>query len=434
MATLLIEHAAELLTMAGPARARAGSELREVGAIPDGALFARDGVIEAVGPTREIAGRAEADTVRVDASGLTLAPGFVDAHTHPVFAGDRAAEYEMRVLGKTYEEIARAGGGIRSSVRRTRAASEAELFESAAHRAQLFLSLGTTTIEAKSGYGLTVEDELKMLRVLRRVAAETPLEVSPTLLGAHEVPDEYRDRKAEYLELVISEMIPRAAREGLAEGCDVFCEAHVFSVDESRRVLLAAREAGLVPRFHADQLTRSGGAELAAEIGAASADHLEQLDEAGIARLVEAGVSCVLLPASVYNLGLTRYAPARRMIEMGAKVVVATDFNPGSSPTPSMQMVLSLACTQMRMTPAEAFVASTINAAYALGRGDRVGSLEPGKQADCVLFDGPDHRLVPYFFGYNHARAVFKRGIRVQKSEVRSQKSEVRSQKSEVRS
>jgi imidazolonepropionase len=246
--TLVIENAAEVLTMAGPPRARVGAELREPGVVAGGALFARDGVIEAVGPTGEVAARAEADTVRVDASGLTLAPGFVDAHTHPVFAADRAAEYEMRVLGKTYEEIARAGGGIRSSVRLTRAASEDELFAVAARHARRFLSLGTTTIEAKSGYGLTVEDELKMLRVLRRVARETPLEVSPTLLGAHEVPDEYRGRAGEYLDLVVGEMIPRAAREGLAEGCDVFCESHVFSVDESRRVLLAAREHGLVPR------------------------------------------------------------------------------------------------------------------------------------------------------------------------------------------
>jgi imidazolonepropionase len=410
MTTLLIEHAAEMLTLAGPNRARVGGEMRELGIVSDGAIFARDGVIEAVGSTPEIIGLAEADTLRVDARGRTLAPGFVDAHTHPIFAGARAAEYEMRVLGKTYEEISRAGGGIRSSVRQTRAASEEELLAIARRHAALFLSHGTTTIEAKSGYGLTVEDELKMLRVLRRMAEETALEVSPTLLGAHEIPDEYRGRRTEYLDLVINEMIPRAAHEGLAEGCDVFCEAHVFSVEEARRVLLAAREHGLALRFHADQLTRAGGAELAADVGAASADHLEQIDDAGIARLVEAGVHVVLLPGSVYNLGLTRYAPARRMIDAGAKVVLATDFNPGSSPTPSMQMVLSLACTQMRMTPGEAFVAATVNAAHALGRGGRIGTLEPGKQADCVLFDGPDHRLVPYFFGINHALLVVKRG------------------------
>jgi imidazolonepropionase len=410
MTTLLVEHASELLTLAGPARARVGREMRELGIVPDGALFARDGVIEAVGPTSEVAALAEENTVRVDARGRTLAPGFVDAHTHPVFAGSRAAEYEMRVLGKTYEEIARAGGGIRSTVRQTRAATEEELFDVARRRAGVFLSHGTTTVEAKSGYGLSVADELKMLRVLRRVADETPLEVSPTLLGAHEIPDEYRGRAREYVDLVVSEMIPRAATEGLAEGCDVFCEAHVFSVDEARRVLRAARDHGLALRFHADQLTRSGGAELAAELGAASADHLEQIDEAGIERLVEAGVHAVLLPGSVYNLGLTRYAPARRMIEANTRVVLATDFNPGSSPTPSMQMVLSLACTQMQMSPAEAFVAATVNAAHALGRGDRIGTLEPGKQADCVLFDGPDHRLVPYFFGVNHALLVVKRG------------------------
>ena len=410
MPTLLIEHASEMLTMAGPARARVGDELGEVGVVADGALFARDGLIEAVGPTAEVAGRAEADTVRIDARGLTLAPGFVDAHTHPVFAGSRAAEYEMRVMGRTYEEIARAGGGIRSTVRHTRAASEQELFDVARRHAETFLAYGTTTIEAKSGYGLTVEDELKQLRVLARVAREVPIDVSPTLLGAHEIPDEYRGRADEYVDLVVSEMIPRAARERLAEGCDVFCESHVFSVEQARRVLTAAREHGLTPRFHADQITRSGGAELAAEVGAASADHLEQLDEAGVEAIVRGGVTAVLLPGSVYNLGLARYAPARRLVEAGAKVVLATDFNPGSSPTPSMQMILSLACTQMRMRPAEAFVAATINAAHALGRGDRVGSLEVGRQADCVLFDGPDHRLVPYFFGVNHARTVVKRG------------------------
>ncbi len=410
MSTILIEHASELLTMAGPDRARVGEELGEPGIVADGALFARDGVIEAVGPTAEVAERAEADTVRIDARGLTVAPGFVDAHTHPVFAGSRAAEYEMRVSGKTYEEIARAGGGIRSSVRQTRAATEDELVEIASRHARTFLEYGTTTVEAKSGYGLTVEDELKQLRALARVARETPLEISPTLLGAHEIPDEYRGRTTEYVDLVVGEMIPRAAGEKLAEGCDVFCESHVFSIDQARRVLLAAKAHGLVPRFHADQLTRSGGAELAAEVGAASADHLEQIDDAGIEAIVAGGVSAVLLPGSVYNLGLTRYPPARRLVQAGAKIVLATDFNPGSSPTPSMQMVLSLACTQMRMRPAEAFVAATVNAAYALGRGDRVGSLEPGKQADCVLFDGPDHRLVPYFFGVNHARTTIKRG------------------------
>jgi imidazolonepropionase len=407
---LLIENAAQILTMAGPSRARVGAELSEIGLVEGCSLFARDGTIEAVGPAAEVAERADCQTERVDACGGVLAPGFVDAHTHPIFAGSRADEYEMRVLGKTYEEIARAGGGIKRTVRLTRAASERELVEIGRRHARTFLEHGTTTIEAKSGYGLTVDDELKMLRALRHVADETPLEISPTLLGAHEIPDEFRGRRSEYVDLVVHDMIPRAALEGLADGCDVFCEAHVFSVDDARRVLCAAREHGLTLRFHADQLTRSGGAELAAEMRAASADHLEQIDDAGIACLAEAGVSAVLLPGSVYNLGLHRYPPARRMIESGVKVVLATDFNPGSSPTPSMQMVLSLACTQMRMAPAEAFAAATVNAAYALARGDRIGTLEPGKQADCVLFDGADYRLVPYFFGINHARLVVKRG------------------------
>lgn len=410
MATLLIENAAEVLTLEGPARARVGGELAEPGIVADGAVFIRDGIIEAVGPTADVAGRAEEDTVRIDARGLTVAPGFVDAHTHPVFAAWRAAEYELRVMGATYEEIAAAGGGIRNSVRRTRAASDDQLAAVALSNARVFLEHGTTTIEAKSGYGLSVLDECRLLGAIRRMGAETPLEVSPTLLGAHEIPDEYRDRPDAYVDLVVDEMIPLVAREGLAEGCDVFCESHVFSIDQARRVLVAARDHGLTPRFHADQLTRCGGAELAAEVGAASADHLEQLDDAGIDALVAGNVTAVLLPGSVYHLGLERYAPARRLIDSGAKVVLATDFNPGSSPVPSMQMVLSLACTQMRMRPREAFAAATINAAYALGRGDRVGSIEPGKQADLVVFDAPDHRVVPYVFGVNHAVLVVKRG------------------------
>ncbi len=410
MSTLLIENASEVLTLAGPARARVGDELADAAIVTDGAVFVRDGVIEAVGLASEVADRADADTVRIDASGMTVAPGFVDAHTHPVFAGWRAAEYELRVMGATYEEIAAAGGGIRNSVRRTRAASDDELAAIALSNARVFLAHGTTTIEAKSGYGLSVADECRLLHAIGLIGVETPLEVSATLLGAHEIPDEYRDRPDAYVDLVVEEMIPLVARERLAEGCDVFCESHVFSTDQARRVLVAAREHGLTPRFHADQLTRCGGAELAAEVGAASADHLEQLDDAGIAALVAGGVSAVLLPGSVYHLGLRRYAPARQLIDAGAKVVLATDFNPGSSPVPSMQMVLSLACTQMRMRPREAFAAATINAAYVLGRGDRVGSIEPGKQADLVVFDTPDHRVVPYVFGVNHAVVVVKRG------------------------
>jgi imidazolonepropionase len=337
-------------------------------------------------------------------------PGFVDAHTHPVFAGTREDEYEMRAAGLTYQQIASQGGGIRSTVRKTRAASEDELFEMALPRVRWLLEHGTTTVEAKSGYGLTLADEVKILRVIARLNAETALELVPTFLGAHEIPDEYRDGREDYIRLVIDEMLPLVAAEGLARYCDVFCESHVFTVDESRRVLARAKELGLGVRLHAEQLSLSGGARLGAELGAATADHLEWIDADGIIALRQTGVVAVLLPGAVFNLGLTRYAPARAMIEAGLPVALATDFNPGSSPTPSMQMILSIACTQMRVTPAEAIAAATINGAYSLGCGDRLGSLEAGKQADIVVFDCADYRQIPYLFGINHALVVIKTG------------------------
>ena len=407
---LLITNASELVTLAGPARPRIGAEMRELAIVEGGALLARNGVIVAVGATSKVAALAGAAATHIDATGRVVAPAFVDAHTHPVFAGTREDEYEMRAAGVTYQEIASRGGGIRSTVRKTRAASEDELFEIGKKHAQAFLEHGTTSIEAKSGYGLTVDDELKILRVIRRLNDETPLDLIPTFLGAHEIPDEYRDRREEYIRLVIDEMLPKVAAEGLALYCDVFCESHVFTPDESRRVLLRAKDLGLGIRFHAEQLTLCGGANLAAELEAESADHLEWIDDEGIARLQAAAVVAVLLPGAVFNLGLTRYAPARRMIEAGLAVALATDFNPGSSPTPSMQMILSIACTQMRMTPAEALTAATINPAYSLDLGERVGSLELGKQADVVVFDCSDYRQIPYIFGVNHSMVVIKRG------------------------
>lgn len=410
MSELVITNASQLVTLAGPARPRLRSEMRELGIVEGGAVLSRDGIIVAVGRTAEIEGRAGSQAQRIDASGSVVMPGFVDAHTHPVFAGTREDEYEMRAAGLTYQEIARRGGGIRSTVRKTRAASEPELFEIALARVRWLLAHGTTTIEAKSGYGLTVEDEIKILRVIKRLDAETALDLIPTFLGAHEVPDEYRDTRGDYIKIVVEEMLPKVAAEGLARYADVFCESHVFGVDDSRRVLTRAKELGLGIRIHADQLSLSGGAMLAAQLGAATADHLEWTDGAGIEALARAGVMAVLLPGAVFNLGLTRYAPARAMIEAGVGLVLATDFNPGSSPTPSMQMILSLACTQMRMTPAEVITASTINAAFSLGLGARVGSLEPGKQADIVVFDCPDYRQIPYFYGINHARMVIKSG------------------------
>jgi imidazolonepropionase len=409
---ILITGAAQLVTLGGPARPRTGGEMRELSIIEDGAVLARDGVIVAVGATSEVASRAGASAERIDASGLVVMPGFVDAHTHPVFAGTREDEYEMRAAGVTYQEIAARGGGIRSTVRRTRATTEEELFEIALARVRWLIEHGTTTAEAKSGYGLTLEDELKILRVIRRLDRATPLEMVPTLLGAHEIPDEYRGdgMREQYIELVINEMMPRAASEHLSEYVDVFCESHVFTIDETRRIFERARELGLGVRLHADQLTLCGGARLAAEMGAASADHLEYIDDEGIEMLARANVCAVLLPGAVFNLGLARYAPARKMIEAGLSICIATDFNPGSSPTPSMQMALSIACTQMRMTPAEAITAATINPAYSLNRGSRIGSLEEGKQADLVIFDCGDYRQIPYFFGVNHALVVIKHG------------------------
>jgi imidazolonepropionase len=408
---LLITHALQLVTLAGPARPRIGSEMSELGIISGGAVLARDGLIVAVGATSEVEPLARANTRKLDASGCVVMPGFVDTHTHPVFAGTRENEYEMRAAGLTYQDIAERGGGIRATVRRTREASEDDLVELGKNHAQLLLEHGTTTAEAKSGYGLTVDDELKILRVIRRLNAETPLDLIPTFLGAHEIPDEYRNNRVDYIRLVIDEMLPRVAAEGLARYCDIFCESHVFTVDESRRVLERAKELGLGVRIHAEQLSLSGGAGLAAELRAASADHLEWIDQDGIYALKQAGVTAVLLPGAVFNLGLSLYAPARALIDAGVSVALATDFNPGSSPTPSMQMILSIACTQMRMTPAEAISAATVNGACSIGCESMVGSLEPGKQADIAVYDCSDYRQIPYFFGINHAATVIKNGI-----------------------
>lgn len=406
---LAVINCSQLVTLAGPARPRTGAELGELAIIADGALMVRGRRIERVGTRRDIEPLIDGDCELIDAGGRVCLPGFIDAHAHPVFAGTRADEFERRAAGATYQEIAAGGGGIRSTVRRTRAATEDELFETARRRSEWFLRTGTTTVEAKSGYGLSVADELKMLRVVRRLNAETTaatIQYVPTFLGAHEVPDEYRGRRAEYVDVIIDEMLPRVTAERLAEYCDVFCEEKVFDAAEARRILMAARARGLSLRLHADQLSLSGGAELAAAVGAATADHLEHTDARGIAALAAAGVQPVLLPGSVYALGSQRYPAAREMISAGLAVVIATDFNPGSSPTPSMTMILSLAATQMRMTPAEGLTAATINAAYSLKRGGDIGSLEAGKRADFVVHDCADYRELAYFFGVEHAHAV----------------------------
>ncbi len=400
----------QLITLAGPARPRLGLEMRDVGIIEQGALLVRGPLIERVGNTDEIQSLLDNDCTVIDAGGRVVMPGFVDAHTHPVFAGTRAGEFEERSTGATYQEIAARGGGIQSTVNQTRAASVDELVSIGRRYAEWFLRGGTTTVEAKSGYGLSVEDELKLLRAIKKLDAETPLRYVPTFLGAHTVPKEYASRRDEYVALVIDEMLPRVAQEKLAEFADVFCEQNVFSTDESWKILSAARCHGLGLRIHADQLSLSGGAKLAAELGTVTADHLEHTDAEGIAALKSAGVQPVLLPGSVYALGSSRYPPAREMIDAGLAVVLATDFNPGSSPTPSMPMILSLAATHMKMTPAEAITAATINAAYSLNRGAQLGSLEPGKIADFVIHDCDDYRQIPYFFGVEHAWKVYAAG------------------------
>ncbi len=412
MNSIAVLNASQLVTLAGPARPRVGAELSELAIIENGGMLIRDGVVEATGPSAEIERDLPNDIDVVDALGRVVLPGFVDAHAHPVFGGNRVDEFEMRARGATYEEIAASGGGIRSTVRKTRAASEAQLLELAQKRADWFLRCGTTTMEAKSGYGLSLEEELKILRVIRQLNETTPLEFVPTFLGAHAIPEEFAGAPEQYVALVIHRMLPTVAEERLAESCDIFCERGYFDLADSEEILRAAREHGLRLRMHVDQLTNSGGAFLAARLGAATADHLEQTNDAEIAALAEAGVQPVLLPASVYALGKTRYPKARAMIEAGLGVVLATDFNPGSSPTPSIPMVLSLAATQMKMTPAEGVSATTINAAYSLGRGAAVGSLERGKLGNFILCDCSDYREIAYWFGFPQVHSVYIRGQR----------------------
>jgi imidazolonepropionase len=407
---LIVVNCKQLVTLAGPPVPRVGHDLNNLGIIQDGALWARDGKIERIGTWDEIKAVAPADADVTDAEGRIVLPGFVDAHTHLVFGGSRADEFERRALGESYQSIAASGGGIRSTVRQTRAATELELLISAKRRADWLLRNGTTTAEIKSGYGLALEHEIKMLRIARSLGETGTLRVVGTFLGAHEFPDEFRDRRDDYVELLINEMLPAIANERLAEYADVFCEPHIFDTEAAFRIMTAASKLGFGLRMHVDQLSLSGGAQLAARLKATTADHLEQTDEAGMLALRDAGVQPVLLPGSVYALGLQRYPAARRMVELGLPIVLATDLNPGSSPTPSIPMLLSLAVTQMKLSVAEAISAATINAANSLKRGHEIGSLEPGKYADFVIHDCGDYRELAYYFGIEPARQVFIAG------------------------
>jgi len=374
----------------------------------------RDGVISAVGPAAKIEKLKERKSAEVlDLDGRVVLPGFVDSHTHLIHAASRAEEYELKIQGVGYEEIARTGGGILNSVGKLRAATAQELKSRARLFLERFAEHGTTTIEAKSGYGLDVTSELRILSLHKELDAEQPLEIVSTFLGAHVVPAEYRDKpngSRDYLQLLEQELIPKVAENGLAEYCDVFCERSAFSLAESRQVLLAGKKHGMRPRLHAEQLSNTGATRLGINLGAASCDHLEYLKPADVRALTKSKTVATLLPGCDFHLGLKQYAPARKLIDEGAIVALATDFNPGTSPTLSMPMVLSLACTQLRMTPAEAIAAATLNAAYSLGRHTHIGSIEAGKKADLAVFEVADYREIPYYFGVNTCWLTMKRG------------------------
>ena len=409
VADFLIHNTSEILTCAGPAP-RVGARQADAGSRPNAVVAAHRGTIVFVGGDADWrrAGVLADDAVVLDAAGGAVVPGFVDPHTHVVFAGDRRDELRRRLGGATYAEIAAGGGGIVSSVTATRAASAETLEADTRVRLDEMLRCGTTTCEAKSGYALTTDGELKMLRTVRALAASHPIELSPTFMGAHEVPVEYRDRRRAYVDLIVGEMIPAVARERLAEWCDVFCETGVFTPAESREILEAGRAAGLRPRIHADELAASGGSAVAAEVRAQSADHLIFVNEAGAAALAAAGVVATLLPIASFYLKLGRFAPARMLIDHGVAIALATDVNPGAGYSPSMPFAMTLGCFGMQLTFEEALVAATINAACALDRQDRIGSLEPGKQMDAVVVHGPAINLIRV--GADTIRAVVKRG------------------------
>jgi len=416
--TLIIQNARQLLTLrSDQKRPRVGEHMEDLGIIEDGAVAISGNKIVGVGKTKDVLNEIKiTDETRViDAKEKVVLPGFVDCHTHPVFAGTREDEFEMRVKGKTYQEIAATGGGIKSSVKNLRSKTKEELIQLALPRLDRMLSYGTTTIEAKSGYGLSLEDEIKVLEVIKEVNKIHPIDLIPTFLGAHEIPEEYKNNRKEYIKLITEKMIPEVARRKLAVFCDVFCEKRVFDIEESREILKAAKDHGFKLKLHADQLSALGGSKLAAELGAISADHLEFIDDDGIEKMKESGVIGVLLPGACFGLGLKEYPPARKMIERGLPVALATDFNPGSSMTESVPMILSLACLMMRMTPAEAIVASTINSAYAVDKANETGSTEVGKKADLVIWNVQSYKEIPYHYGVNLVDQVVKDGKAISK-------------------
>ena len=415
MNPIWIKNAAQLATISGANKPRTREAMSDLGVIENGSLWIENGKIMAVGSTTElerIYGDRASEADIVDATGRLVTPGLVDPHTHVAYGGSREREFEMRLEGATYMDIMNAGGGIHATTRMTREATEDELIEQTTRRLDSFLAHGVTTVEGKSGYGLDLETEIKQLRVMKRLNETHPIDLIPTFMGGHAVPREYKGREDEYIDVLVNDMLPKVADEELAVFNDVFCEVGVFTPEQSERILLAGKELGLVPKIHADEIESYGGAELAAKVGAISAEHLLKASDEGVRLMAEAGVIACLLPATALYLR-EEAAQGRAMIDAGVAVAISTDCNPGSSPTTSMPLVMNLACISMRLTPAEALVAATMNGACAIGMEEKVGSIEVGKQADIVMWHISNYQELQYLFGVNHVQSVWKKGVQV---------------------
>lgn len=405
---LLIRNIGQLVTVATNGKPfKAGKEMGELGIVEDAAVLIENGIIRRVGQTGEVAGSADVDVL--EAGNRVALPGFVDSHTHTVFAGSREHEFAMRSKGMTYQEIAETGGGIFSTVKATRAAAKKDLLRSAERRLNAMIKSGTTTVEVKSGYGLNVDSEIKLLEVIHDLRRDHYMTVVPTFLAAHAFPPEFQDDKNGYVELIVNKMLPYVGERQLATFCDVFCDRNYFNTHQAEQILLEAKRYGLIPKIHSDQLAAIGGTELAAHLKAISVDHLEHLTPEGVESLKKSGTVATVLPGVSFFLNHP-YAPARSIIDAGIPLAIATDFNPGSSMSSSMPMMMTVACTQMSVTPEESISAATINGAAALGLSSELGSIEEGKQADIVLFDVPNYMHIPYHYGINHVWKVIKNG------------------------